>query len=137
MKQIVKWIIKTATAVIQLQDLLVQWSLEIMSIELMVIHLVLLLRKYTGAAIIFTRNTIVPKLRRYFIFFTGQTNNHSRIPNADEVENFPPEGRPVPTNQFKVNQTMLTNIFDEFIDNVYPQIPLIHTYLDLILFSHM
>jgi len=31
----------------------------------------------------------------------GQTNNHSRIPNADEVENFPPEGRPVPTNQFK------------------------------------
>ena len=38
-----------------------------------------------------------------FISFTGQTNNHSRIPNADEVENFPPEGRPVPTNQFKVN----------------------------------
>merc|ERR1712018_504955 len=28
----------------------------------------------------------------------GQTNNHSRIPNAEEVENFPPGGRPATTN---------------------------------------
>ena len=79
---------------------------------------------------------IVLKLRRNCIFiFTGQTNNHSRIPNADEVENFPPEGRPVPTNQFKVSQIKFVyQNFDEFLDNNTFDT---HIYLDLILISHM
>merc|ERR1712038_366115 len=28
----------------------------------------------------------------------GHTNNHSRLPTAEEVENFPPQGRSLPTN---------------------------------------
>jgi hypothetical protein len=45
-------------------------------------------------------------INRLILFTAGQTNNHSRLPNAEEVENFPPQGRSVPTNPlppFKVN----------------------------------
>ena len=42
----------------------------------------------------------------------AQANNHSRLPTAEEVENFPPDARPVPTNPlppFKVSQVLEMN----------------------------
>ena len=43
----------------------------------------------------------------------GKSNTSSRVPTAEEVENFPPDARPVPTNPlppFKVTVSCIAGV---------------------------